>query len=185
MVIKRVTDDLELIGIRNLQESNLKKNLKEGEWAQEGFVTAEYSLDFLRMMHEISPSIIAKDGDEIAGYVITATKHVRNQHELLKSLFDAIDSKAYRNRLMEDMNYVLVGQLCVSKKYRGQQLSSRMYNFFREQLQGEFECCVTDVDEKNPRSLQAHLKSGFTILDTLSYGASNWHIVLWDWRNNQ
>jgi predicted N-acetyltransferase YhbS len=182
MVIKRVTDDRELAGIRNLQESNLKKNLKEEEWVKEGFVTAEYSLDFLRTMHAFSPSIVAKDGDEIAGYVITVTKHIRNEHLLLKDLFDAIDSKVYQNRKMPDMNYVLVGQLCVSKKYRGQQLSSRMYNFFKAELQEEFECCLTDVDEKNPRSLRAHLRSGFTILDTLTYGGSTWHIVLWDWR---
>jgi hypothetical protein len=62
-------------------------------------------------------------------------------------------------------------------------LVQRMYDEYRRHLSGRYRYCLTDIDEQNPRSLKAHLKSGFRILDTLHYEGSNWHIVIWDWNN--
>lgn len=182
VVIKRVSEQKELDGIKKLQTANLKSKISLEESSAEGFLTAEYTPEFLRLMHEASPSIIAVDGDEVVGYALVATKAVRAHHALLSDLFDSIDSKSFQGRLLGDVNYVVVGQLCVAKSHRGQGLVQRMYNFYRDELADEFEFLVTDVDEKNPRSLKAHINSGFEVIDTLTYGGSLWHIVLWDWR---
>jgi L-amino acid N-acyltransferase YncA len=37
------------------------------------------------------------------------------------------------------------------------------------------------VAKDNPRSLKAHQKKGFQVIDSLSYGGIGWDIVLWDW----
>ena len=182
MVIKLVTELDELKGIRELQEKNLKRNLTEEECAREGFVTAEYTVDFLKLMHRHAPSVIAKVGDVVAGYALAATKAVRFEHELLGHLFDSIDSKTFHGKSLSDVNYIIVGQLCVSKQFRGQGLSQKMYDFFRKEYSKQFDFLITDVDEKNPGSLRAHITRGFVILDTLLYGGSSWHIVLWDWQ---
>jgi hypothetical protein len=182
MIIKLVTGPDELRAIRNLQEQNLKRNLSSEESEREGFVTAEYTVGFLERMHQFAPSVIAKEGNDLAGYALAATKDIRGEHELLGNLFDAIDSKTYDGKKLSDVNYLIVGQLCVAKKFRGQQLVNKMYDFFRESYANKFEYLVTDIDEKNPRSLRAHLKSGFIVLDTLEYGGAHWHIVLWDWK---
>jgi L-amino acid N-acyltransferase YncA len=42
---------------------------------------------------------------------------------------------------------------------------------------------ITDVAQANTRSLNAHKKSGFQVIDTLVYAGIGWDIVLWDWRN--
>lgn len=183
IIIKQVSDQSELEGIKQLQNENLGKNIGPEEMIKEGFLTAEYSIEFLEMMHQISPSIIAKDHDKVVGYALVSTKETAMHHDLLDDLFRNIDSKTYNGVLLKDANYVVVGQLCVAKEYRGLGLVQKMYNHFRERLSGEFDYLITDVDERNPRSIKAHVKTGFQIIDTLRYGGSNWNIVLWDWTN--
>lgn len=181
VTIKRVTERAELEGIRNLQEENLLKNLTITEAESQGFVTAEYSIEFLAKMHEASPSVIAKDGDKVVGFAIVTLQSVRHEHALLGDLFNAIDKITYKDRLLKGTQYVVVGQLCVGKDYRGLGLVQQMYQFFRTSLSDEFDYCLTDVADDNPRSLKAHKKTGFQVVDTLSYGGFGWDIILWDW----
>jgi hypothetical protein len=183
ITIKAVTELSELEGIKKLQEDNLKKNLSDHEAEKEGFVTAEYTMEFLEKMHSECPSVIAKDGDRVVGYALAAVKNIRHQHDLLGNLFDSIDKIHYKNKLLKDANYVIVGQLCVSKNYRGHGLVQQLYQSYKIYLSPAFCYCLTDVAKDNPRSLKAHLKSGFVIIDTLIYGGSGWDIVLWDWNS--
>ena len=46
-------------------------------------MTAAYTVDFLRTMHEAHPSVIAKDGDRVVGYALVATQAVRLKNRLL------------------------------------------------------------------------------------------------------
>jgi hypothetical protein len=56
-----VTTEDELFQIHQLNQQNLKQNLDESTQQQEGFVTWLYSMELLREMHRLSPSIIVKD----------------------------------------------------------------------------------------------------------------------------
>jgi predicted N-acetyltransferase YhbS len=182
--IKRVTEYAELSGIKTLQNKNLRTILSSDERAREGFVTAEYALEYLQIMHNAEPSVIAKDGEKVVGYALVSTRETGRLHPLLAYLFDVIDTKTFKGRPLVNEPYVVVGQLCVDKDYRGQGLAQRLYTHYREALSGKFACCLTDIDEANPRSLNAHLKSGFEVLDTLRYEGSDWHIVIWDWNRS-
>lgn len=173
----------ELYGIRDLQALNLRKNIDDATAAADGFLTAEYTIAYLQQMHDASPSIIAKDGNKIVGYALVATKSVRNGHDLMADLFNVIDTKHYKGKSLKKINYVVVGQLCVAKEKRGQGLVKRMYDFFRDCYASTYEYLITDVAQANTRSLNAHKKSGFIVIDTLEYGGIGWDIVLWDWRN--
>ncbi|MCU0379594.1 MAG: hypothetical protein MUE58_00250 [Chitinophagaceae bacterium] len=181
--IKRVTQSSELEGIKKLQQANLRGLLTAEERDREGFVTAEYTLEFLQQMHLAEPSIIAKDGSEVVGYALSATRDVGMKHPLLAYLFEVVDTKLYAGRPLRGENYIVVGQLCVAKGYRGLKLAQGMYDFYRQELSGKYRYCLTDIDEANPRSLKAHLNAGFKILDTLHYEGSAWHIVIWDWNH--
>ena len=180
--IIRVSNDAELEGIRLLQKENLRKLIGETEAGKEGFLTAEYSMETLQQMHLYQPSIIAKDGDKIAGYVIVTTKESYGQHPLLDSLFDSIDALNYKDDSLKNIKYILVGQLCVGKAYRGIGLVQKMYTYYQECLSKEYQYLITDVAQENPRSIKAHLKTGFNIIHTIEYGGIGWDIVLWDWR---
>jgi ribosomal protein S18 acetylase RimI-like enzyme len=183
ITIKRVTDFSELEGIRKLQEDNLKRNLSGNEAETEGFVTAEYTIEFLETLHKAAPSIIAKDDDQVVGFALVATKSVRHQHELLSDLFNSIDHISFNDISLKEARYVVVGQLCVAKNYRGRGLVQQMYRQYKNSLSGEYDYCITDVAENNPRSLRVHLNSGFQVVDTIPYGGLKWNIVLWDWNS--
>lgn len=185
MVIKRVTDLTEIEGIKHLQTINLKANLTEAEMLQEGFLTASYPLELLQQMHRIEPAIIAKEGDTVAGYALAVTKAIGGQHDLLDDLFRQIDAHHYQGQLLAEVDYVVVGQLCVAKMYRGLGLVQQLYGHFQTSLSHKYPYLITDVDDKNPRSIKAHLKTGFEIIGSLQYGGSNWHIVLWDWASGK
>lgn len=182
--ITRVTNTAELIGIQTLQAENLRKHIDAAEAASQGFLMAEYSLEFLQSMHNAAPSIIAKDGDKVIGYALVATQAVRDEHDLLADLFNTIDRTLFEGKLLKGTAYVVVGQLCVSKDYRGQGLVQQLYGHFRACLENEYDFCITDVAQANTRSLKAHKNTGYQVIDTLSYGGIGWDIVLWDWRKN-
>jgi ribosomal protein S18 acetylase RimI-like enzyme len=180
VVVKLVTEQKELEGIRELQEQNLGKHLSAEEASKEGFVTAEYTVDFLKAMHDVHPSIIAKDGNTVVGYALVATNPIREQHPLLADLFNSIDRVIYKGVPLKGTKYVVVGQLCVGKGYRGQGLVQRMYQFYRDSLKDSYDYLVTDVVQTNQRSIKAHLKTGFKVVDTLEYEGMRWDIVLWE-----
>ena len=58
--IKLASSESELIEIKNLQRINLKGNLSADEKKTEGFLTAEYSLSFLKKINQYSPAIVLK-----------------------------------------------------------------------------------------------------------------------------
>jgi len=184
IVIKRTETISELEGIRDLQRKNLKHLISEEEAASQGFVTAEYSMEFFKAMHDATPAIIAKAGDLVVGYALVAVKSVRHHHPLLADLFNSIDKITFNGTLLANVNYVVVGQLCVAKEFRGQGLVQRMYNHYRDCLAAEYDYLVTDVARDNPRSLKAHKTTGFQVVDVLTYGGVSWDIVLWDWRSS-
>jgi len=179
--ITRVSSVSEIIGIRDLQALNLKQNITAEESVEQGFLTAAFMIEYLQQMNSASPAIIAKDGDKLVGYALVATKEIRKGHDLLEGLFDAIDECVYNGKLLREVNYVVVGQLCVAKEYRGQDLVQKLYGHFRDCLSNEFTYLVTDVAKANARSLKAHKKRGFQVINELMYGGFGWDIVLWDW----
>ena len=158
--VTRVSNQSEIIGIRDLQALNLKQYITSEEAIDQGFLTASFTIEYLQAMNSASPAIIAKDGDKVVGYALVATKDIRNGHDLVEGLFDAIDKCEYNGKLLRDVNYVVVGQLCVAKEYT---------------------YLITDIAQANARSLKAHQKRGFQVINELMYGGFKWDIVLWDW----
>jgi ribosomal protein S18 acetylase RimI-like enzyme len=180
--VKLVTISEEIKAIKELQNLNLRLHISDEEAASEGFLTASYTMEYLEAMNADAPSVIAKAGDEVVGYAMVTTQTMRAGHELMADLFNTIDRTSYGGRLLCESDYVVVGQLCVAKAFRGMGLVQRMYNHFKDCYADRYEYLVTDVAQANTRSLKAHKKSGFQVIDTLTYGGIGWDIVLWDWR---
>jgi len=179
--VTRVSSPSEIIGIRDLQALNLKHNITAEEAIDQGFLTAAFTLEYLEAMNATSPSFFEKDCEKVFGYGLVAKKEIRKGHDLVEGLFDAIDNSEYNGNLLRDVNYVVVGQLCVAKEYRGQDLVQKLYGHFRDCISKEFTYLVTDIAQANARSLKAHKKRGFQVINELMYGGFKWDIVLWDW----
>ena len=182
--VRRVSQEWELEGIVALQRANLRKNLSDSEAAQQGFLTAEYDLPYLRAMNAAAPSIIAVDQSQVVGYALVATQPIRHGHPFIGALFQAIDPLLFRGQTFDKTPYVVVGQLCVGRHHRGQGLVQRLYQHFRESQQSDYHCAVTDIARENVRSLRAHVNTGFRVIHSIAYEGRDWDIVVWDWRSN-
>lgn len=111
-----------------------------------------------------------------------ATKEYYGSHPLLDDMFNCIDKIVYDGHLLRDTQYAICGQLCVDKSYRGQDIVQLMHSFYRDELKNDFQYCITDVARGNPRSLNAHLKTGFEVVSTIAYSGVVFDVVLWNWR---
>lgn len=181
VTIDLVSTAEQLMGIQELQQQNLRRNLTEKEAAEQGFLMAEYSIEFLQSMHAAAPSVIALFEGKVVGYSLVALKTIREEHPLLADLFNTIDQLNFQSKDLRESNYVVVGQLCVGKGFRGIGLVDRMYQYYKECYASQYEYLITDVAKANHRSLKAHRKTGFQVIDELSFEGIGWDIVLWDW----
>lgn len=169
--------------IKSLQTRNLKKNISLKNRLIDGFLTASYSINFLIKMNELTPAIIAKQSNRVIGYVLATDRSLLSEHPLLRDLSSQINKISFRNKTIEDFNYLVVGQLCVAKEFRGLGIAQQLYIHFKKTYKNRYAFAITDVDQKNNASLAMHLKVGFKALSTLSYGKSKWDVVVWDWEN--
>lgn len=186
IIIKPVDQYEEILGIKQLQTINLKENISDQEKALEGFVTANYSIEFLQEMNNLQPSIIAKttDTNEVIGYVLAAPREIAEKHPILKGLMETIDQFFYEDKRIKDLRYVMSGQVCIAKQYRGKGLLVQLYQSFYHYFKDKYDYCITEVDDVNQRSVHAHRRCGFQIVHSGESGNGDgiyWHLVLWDW----
>ena len=181
-ILKLVETEQELIGLKQLQTNNLRRLIGEEEAMKEGFVTSEYALSLLQQMHEIHPSIIVKEGEEVVGYTIVTNKEVYGAHPELDHLFNTLDATEYKGALLKNSNYILIGQVCVAKSHRGQGWVPKMYDYYKSLHAKNYTFLVTDISQANKRSIRMHQKIGFETIGVIEQVGTGWDIVLWDWK---
>ncbi len=174
---KRATSDDELRQILAIQKRNLKANLALKERQIEGYITVPHTFGILKKMNDACPHILAMDGDLVAGYALVMLHSFKYEMDILTPMFDAAD------RLLKGKNYLAMGQICVDKPYRGQGVFKGMYTFYKQELSTQYDCLFTEVATHNTRSIEAHKKVGFTILQTQVTDGTSWDLVNWDWNN--
>jgi hypothetical protein len=167
--------------ILRLQKQNLFSSISEDEQAQQGFVFAEHNLQLLKMMAVQLPQVIAVSGGNVIGYNLALPTSMRNEIPRLVPMFDAFDGSQYKGRPLSSYKYVIGGQVCVDKDFRGYGLMSKLYDETRKRVMSEHQFCVTEVSERNVVSLKAHLKMGFQVINTYHDGKEPWQILLWDY----
>jgi predicted GNAT superfamily acetyltransferase len=176
----------ELQGILTLQRENLARNLDAVEIKEQGFVTVEHDYALLEKLNRYEKHIIAKDGEIVIGYLLAMTKDCKNDVPVLLSMFDAFDRVMYKDKLIADYRYLVVGQVCVARPYRGQGILDACYAAYREHYHRKYDFAITEIDATNLRSLEAHKRIGFIELERYKGpDGTNWVIVLWDWRDLQ
>lgn len=173
----------DLKGILRLQQSNLKEHLSPDEIASQGFVTVVHDMPLIRRLNEQEQHIVAKAGDEVVGYTLAMTREARNEIPVLVSLFDQLENIPFGDKMLAAHRFIVVGQVCVHKAYRGQKVLDRCYMAYREAYQGKYEMAITDIVSSNFRSRKAHQRIGFREVKSFTdEGGTAWVIVVWDWR---
>lgn len=176
ILYKRASTLDELEQIRTLQLQNSSQNITSEEKLQEGFVTVQHTVALLQQMNTACAHIIAKDGEKVVGFALVMLSSFRNEIEVLIPMFERIDSLIPAGK-----SYVIMGQVCVDKNYRKQGIFRGLYDFYRTQLQQEFNFLITEVAAINQRSMSAHESVGFKGIDSYEEDGITWNIMLWDW----
>jgi predicted GNAT superfamily acetyltransferase len=176
------TED-ELQGILQLQQRNLAINLTPEEIQSQGFVTVSHSPEDLHRMHLIEPSIIAKENNEVIGYALAMTSASKNDIPILRPMFDMFEKTNYNDRPIASYNYIVIGQVCIDKKYRGMGVLDEMYKNYGSRFKDKYDFAITEIASKNPRSLNAHYRLGYKPIHSyVAPDGEEWVIVIWDWR---
>lgn len=177
-----VTTEKELLQIHELNQKNLKQNLSEETKKNEGFVTWLYSVELLKKMHQLSPSIIIKDVQKLAAYALTTLKDSATFHPDLKTMFCNLETVYFRNQPLSFYRFYCMGQICVDEEYRGMGLVNMLYLKHREVYSTQYDFILTEISTSNSRSLRAHEKMGFETIYTYQDSIDEWNVVVWDWK---
>ena len=168
-----------LEGILDLQRRNLPSNLEADELLSQGFVTVQHTLEDLQKMNAIERHVIALHHERVVGYLLAMTRASRHDIPVLVPMFNAIDSMVYDARPLADSSYIVVGQACIDKSFRGTGLFDELYEAYVRQFKSHYDYIITEIDAANTRSLRAHSRVGFkTIQEYLAPDGVTWHIVL-------
>ncbi len=173
--------NLELQQILALQKANLPQNLSEAELNIQGFVTVSHDYDLLAEMNAESPHIIAKLKNEVIGYALVMLESFKNRIPVLIPMFEQINTIKYKGKVMSEIDYFVMGQVCIAKQFRGQGVFSGLFEKMKTELSSDYEMVVTEVAIRNQRSMKAHFNVGFKTIKAYQVEGEAWGILAWDW----
>jgi len=176
-----VSTDVELWQIHQLSQKNLKQNVGTYEQKIEGFVSWLYSFELLKQMHQLAPSVIVKDSDDVVAYALTTLKESSFFHPDLKTMFQNLKPVQYNDKPLSSYHFYCMGQICIAKKYRGKGISNLLYQKHREVYSSQFDFILTEISTSNFRSMKAHENIGFKTIYTYSDAMDEWNVVIWNW----
>jgi ribosomal protein S18 acetylase RimI-like enzyme len=177
------TTDKELSEILGLQKSNLPQNLTDAEIKSQGFVTVSHTFNDLKKLNDYEQHLIIKDGDKIAGYLLAMTQHSKHDIAILIPMFEVFDKTEYKNKLISSYNYIVVGQVCIDKDYRGRGLLDKAYEAYKNHFKEKYDFAITEIATSNTRSINAHKRIGFSEIHRYTDRKNiEWSIVIWDWK---
>lgn len=181
IIYTQANSEKDLTGILQLQRANLALNLSEDEINREGFVTVVHNFADLEKLNSIEQHIIAKENDQVIAYLLAMTQRSQFDIPVLVPMFNLFSSISFLNKPVSAYNYMVVGQVCVDKNYRGQGVFDACYNAYRQAFEGRYDFAITEIDNKNLRSLKAHQRIGFEVIHEFRNGDTDWVVVLWNW----
>jgi hypothetical protein len=173
------TDELQQV--IDLSKKNMVRDLSASEIQSQGFVTMQYTLDALQQMHSLAPSVVAKDGNNVVGYALVLPAEARSVFPPLEPLFVILQSLNWNNKPVTHYKFYIMGQVCIEKEYRALGLFDRLYEKHRELFSGKYDFVITEISTRNFRSMRAHERVGFRIINTHRDELDEWAVVLWDW----
>jgi GNAT superfamily N-acetyltransferase len=177
--ITRTKSDLEQI--LQIQQENLIGNIDVAEMQAQGFVTMHHDLEILHQMHDLAPSIIIKDDDQVAGYALTMLRECRRLMPGLESMFALLDTLNWKGKPLNDYRFYVMGQVCIAKQYRGRGLFEQLFEHHKKLYGSRFDLFITEIATRNHRSIRAHEKVGFKPIHTHRDELDEWVVVAWDW----
>jgi ribosomal protein S18 acetylase RimI-like enzyme len=179
-----VTTGDELLQIHRLNKTNHRDHLSPEEKAKEGFVSWLYPVGLLQQLQELAAQVIVKDEERVVGYALVALREAASFHPDLEIVFPHFDSIRYKDGVLADHRFYVMGQVCIDKDYRGKGVVSQLYQHHRQVYSSAYDLLLTEISTGNLRSQRAHEKVGFQTIHTYTDAMDQWNVVAWDWKTD-
>jgi len=168
-----------------LQAENHRDHVDAATAASDGFTSVRHDPAVLQAMNLAHPSVIALSGGQLAGYCLMMAQEFRGDVPVLQPMFELLERLHWRGEaLAGNPRWFVMGQVCVARAFRGRGVFDGMYDQLRRVYSPHFDFTVTEVSQRNARSLRAHRRVGFETLHVHADAQTgeNWEVVVWDWR---
>lgn len=138
----------------------------ENQPEQGGSLTGGFTQEQLEVMVRKMPFIIAKQGDNIVGYLITNEIKKDGNVPIIEAMLAAYPGSptAY-----------VYGPICVSSNARGQGIAQKLFAGIKQALPGREG--VLFIREDNAASIQAHKKMGMIDVGRFTFNNSNFLVL--------
>jgi GNAT superfamily N-acetyltransferase len=173
LIYKQADSDIELRQILKLQQANLPKNITTEDKVTQGFLTVEHSFELLKQMNEVCKHTIALAENQIVGYALSMHPSFGDKIPVLKPMLVEI-----KKVVPLDCNYIIMGQVCIAKNYRGKGIFRGLYKAMKKFLPTNVDKIITEVDTKNIRSITAHHSVGFRELKRYVADEKEWSLIV-------
>jgi GNAT superfamily N-acetyltransferase len=168
--------------IIELQQANHAAAVAPDLGETEGFVTMEYTVPQLQAMSGKYRHVVAKAGDVVVGYALVLLIEYKAAFPFLHDMFQKIEAGSDCGKPIRESAYFVMGQVCIEQDFRGKGLFKMLYRKLKEQMSADFDLVITEVSEKNKRSMRAHQEVGFRNIQLKDEHASEWNVIAWDWK---
>lgn len=160
--------------ILGLQAVNLRGALDE---LHDGFLTVRHRRGDLERFGRPVPHIVARGPTDLLGYVLSMPPEHRDVIPMLTPMFVELESHQWRGRPIADVDYTVVGQVCVAARARGRGVFRALYETWFAAQAATFDLALTEIDAANERSLRAHLAVGFEEIGRHRQKTQTWVLV--------
>lgn len=158
----RVTSRTEVSQILDLQTLNLATAISPEAALSDGFLTVQHDPEVLWRMNRAEPSIVAKVENTVIGYALVMLPHFADEVPILKPMFEMLGQLNLPDWSFKDQSkWFVMGQICVDKGFRGMGVFDGLYHKMNEVFASKYHFMVTEVAERNTRSMRAHERVGF------------------------
>ena len=114
------------------------------------------------------------------------TKQSKFDIPVLAPMFNIFDTILFKGKIVSAYNYMLIGQVCIDKNYRGQGIFDNCYSVYRKYYCDKYDFAITEIASTNFRSRKAHKRIGFEELHSyLSPDKTEWIVVIWGWKKGR
>jgi GNAT superfamily N-acetyltransferase len=180
-----VSTPAEVSQILTLQAQNLPAALSSDTMASQGFVTVQHDPAVLQRMNEAAPAVIAKAGEQLVAYALVMPREFAPEVPILRPMFEMLDRLSWNGvRLRDDPRWFVMGQICVAAAYRGTGIFAGLYAEMAAVYRSRFDFTVTEVAERNARSIRAHERVGFRTLHAYPDETTGqvWRVIVLDFQ---
>ncbi|RPI53030.1 MAG: GNAT family N-acetyltransferase [Acidobacteria bacterium] len=183
MQFATVSTAAEVQQILDLQARNLPASLSAEQMASQGFVTVRHDPAVLLRMNEAAPAAVAKAGGQVVGYALVMPREFASDVPVLQPLFDMLGTLSWNGAPIHgNARWFVMGQICVADGYRGTGIFDGLYRTLTTTYRSRYDFTVTEVAERNARSLRAHERVGFRTLHTYPDATTGevWRVIVLD-----